>query len=129
MVGMIPIKDLRKGPIRTAQSRERVSAPMMKFFMCVAFSIAVTALTSAPTSAEAETIAAAPKWMGHTAGQSNKKHLRHRSDGNSYYSHHETYNGNWGFTPGNGLSPTDWGWRRSRGFWDTTAPACPFRTC
>ena len=35
------------------------------------------------------------------------------------------YNGNWGFTPGNG----DDEWGRSRGFWDTNAPGCPLKFC
>ena len=35
------------------------------------------------------------------------------------------YNGNWGFSPGNG----DDEWGRSRGFLVTNAPGCPLRFC
>ena len=35
------------------------------------------------------------------------------------------YNGNWGFSPGNGNDE----WGRSRGFWDTNAPGCPLKYC
>jgi hypothetical protein len=36
------------------------------------------------------------------------------------------YNGNWDYTPGDGVGDA---WRRSHGFWDTNAPGCPFKSC
>lgn len=47
----------------------------------------------------------------------------------AHLTHHEkgaAYNGNWGYTPGDGV---DDAWRRSRGFWDTNAPGCPLKSC
>ena len=38
------------------------------------------------------------------------------------------YNGNWGFSPGNGVDPND-EWGRSSGVLDTTSPGCPFKFC
>jgi len=103
---------------------------MTKLLMCSVFS-AVVAITPAITPAKAETIVAAPKGIGHTSGQLGKKHLANRSDGNNYYSYHETpvYYGNWGFAPGGYYWDPNYLWRRSRGFWDTNSPACPFRSC
>lgn len=94
-----------------------------KLLMGSVFFVVVAAII--PTATSAEVVGS------HVSGQSGKKHSGHRNDGSNHHVYYETpsYNGNWGFTPGNGLTSTDWGWRRSRGFWDTTAPACPFRTC
>jgi hypothetical protein len=47
----------------------------------------------------------------------------------SYYSDQANYFGNWGFAPGGYYWDPNYMWRRSRGFWDTNAPACPFRFC
>jgi len=47
----------------------------------------------------------------------------------SYYSDQANYFGNWGFAPGGYYWDPNYLWRRSRGFWDTNAPACPFRSC
>jgi hypothetical protein len=91
---------------------------------------AVPTITPATTSAEAETIAAAPTTMGHATVQLGKKHLSHRNDDNNY-GYHETpvYFGNWGFAPGGYYWDPNYLWRRSRGFWDTNSPGCPFRSC
>ena len=105
---------------------------MTKLLMCSVFSAAVVAITPATTSAEAETIAAAPKGTGHATGQLGKKHIVSRNDGNNYYGYRETppgYYGNWGFAPGGYYWDPNYLWRRSRGFWDTNSPACPFRSC
>ena len=45
------------------------------------------------------------------------------------YSNQANYFGNWGFAPGGYYWDPNYLWRRSRGFWDTNAPACPFRSC
>jgi hypothetical protein len=128
MVGMT-----RKRTIRKALPRELVRTHMTKLLMCGVFSAAVVAITPATTSAEAETIATTPKGMGHATGQLGKKHLGNRPDGINYFGFNETpppgYFGNWGYAPGGYYWDRSNLWRRSRGFWDTNSPACPFRSC
>src|SRR5690242_13244773 len=105
MVSMTPLKkSSRTCTIRKALSRERVRTPMRKLLMCSVLSAAVAAITPAITSAKAETIATAPKGIGHTSSQPGKKHLANRNDDNNYLGFRETpppgYYGNWGFAPG-----------------------------
>ena len=134
MTRMTPIKNSsRKRSIRKALLHERVRTHMTKLLMCSVFFAAVAAVTPVTTSAEAETMATTPKKMGHATGHLGKKHLGHRNDGINYFGFNETppsgYFGNWGYNPGGEYwNPND-RWRRSRGFWDTTAPGCPFRSC
>src|SRR5690348_3592666 len=96
--------------------------------MCSAFFAAFITATSVTTLAKAET--AAPMRIGYASSQSNSKHRVNR-DGNNYDRYHETsvYFGNWGFAPGGYYWDPNYMWRRSRGFWDTNTPACPFRSC
>ena len=126
---MTPLKkSSRKRTIRKTLPPERVRTHMTKLLMCSVFSAAVGAIPPATTSAEAETIATTPKGMGYATGQLGKKHLGNR---HNYYGYHETpgYYGNWGFAPGGYYWDPNYLWRRSRGFWDTNSPACPFRSC
>jgi hypothetical protein len=106
---------------------------MRKLLMCSVLSAAVAAIAPAITSAKAETIATAPKGIGHTSSQPGKKHLANRNDDNNYLGFRETpppgYYGNWGFAPGGDYWNRNYLWRRSLGFWDTNSPACPFRSC
>jgi hypothetical protein len=131
---MTPLKkSSRKCTIRNALLHERVRTHMTKLLMCSVFSAVVAAVTPVTTSTGAETIATTPKRMSHAIGQLGKKHLGNRSDVINYFGFNETpppgYFGNWGYNPGSEhWNPND-RWRRSRGFWDTTAPGCPFRTC
>jgi len=99
--------------------------------MCSVLFGAVAIITPATTSAEAETIATAGKAMDHATVRLGKKHSSHRTDDNNYHGYRETpvYYGNWGFAPGGYYWDPNYLWRRSRGFWDTNSPACPFRSC
>jgi hypothetical protein len=134
MIMMTPLKkSSRKCTIRNALLHERVRTHMTKLLMCSVFSTVVAVVTPVTTSTGAETIATTPKRISHATGQLRKKHLGNRSDVINYFGFNETpppgYFGNWGYNPGGEYwNPND-RWRRSRGFWDTTAPGCPFRTC
>jgi hypothetical protein len=80
----------------------------------------VIAVMPMATTTGAETIANAP----HKAG-SVTAYAKH----SGYYGDQEPYFGNWGFAPGGYYWRPNYMWRRSRGFWDTNSPACPFRFC
>ena len=134
MVSMTPLKkSSRKRTIRKALLRTHVRPYVTKLLMCSVFSTAVATITPATTSAEAEIIATTPKGTGHATGQLVKKHLGIRPDGINYFGFNETpppgYFGNWGYAPGGYYWDPNYLWRRSRGFWDTNSPACPFRSC
>jgi len=62
-------------------------------------------------------------------GQSRKTHSAARQKNPNYYADQANYFGNWGYAPGGYYWDPNYMWRRSRGFWDTNAPACPFRSC
>ena len=98
-----------------------VRTRVMRLVMCSVFVVAVAAVTPATALAEASTSSKAPKPMGYT-GRYGKTNLGDRNDSAAYF-------GNWGYAPGGYYwNPNDL-WHRSRGFWDTNAPGCPFRSC
>jgi hypothetical protein len=63
------------------------------------------------------------------AAQSGRTHSAARHKNPNYHADQANYFGNWGFAPGGYYWDPNYMWRRSRGFWDTNAPACPFRSC
>jgi len=91
-----------------------------KLLMCSIFSLAAvlpacTSLESVTATASAETVT-----MTNTpTDQLDKKEARKEG---------AAYNGNWGYSPGNGVDPND-EWGRSSGVLDTTSPGCPFKFC
>jgi hypothetical protein len=121
----------RKRAIRRAPPRKRVRTHMKTLLMFSVLFAAVVTITPTTTSAEAETIAPAAKAMDPATLRLGKKHTSHRTADNNYYGYHATpvYYGNWGFAPGGYYWDPNYLWRRSRGFWDTNSPACPFRSC
>ena len=119
-------KSSRNGAVAQGLLGDRICATTL--LVCSALSAAVITVTSVTTLAKAETVA--PPAPGYATSQSDLKHRANR-DGNNYDRYHETpvYFGNWGFAPGGYYWNPDYMWRRSRGFWDTNTPACPFRQC
>jgi hypothetical protein len=106
--------------IGTALLREWVPGRTTKLLMCSIFSLAAvlpacTSLESmtATTSAETVTMTNTP------TDERDKKEARKEG---------AAYNGNWGYSPGNGVDPND-EWGRSSGVLDTTSPGCPFKFC
>lgn len=63
--------------------------------------------------------------IGPSGLQAFAKVPRTRSARMTHHKEGAAYNGNWGFSPGNG----DDEWGRSRGFLVTNAPGCPLRFC
>jgi arylsulfatase A-like enzyme len=131
---MTPLKERsRKRTIRKMRQQESIRIHMSKLVMYGVFLATVAVITSATTSAQAQTTAMTPKEMGYATGQLGKKHLESRNDSNNYYGFRQTppqgYFGNWGFAPGGSHWDPNYKWRRSLGFWDTNSPACPFRYC
>ena len=106
--------------IGTALLREWVPGCTTKLLMCSIFSLAAvlpacTSLESVTATASAETVT-----MTNTpTDQLEKKEARKEG---------AAYNGNWGYSPGNGVDPND-EWGRSSGVLDTTSPGCPFKFC
>src|SRR6478736_3352087 len=102
--------------IGTALLREWVRGRMTKLLMCSIFSLAAvlpacTSLESMTATASAETVT-----MTNTpTDQLDKKEARKEG---------AAYNGNWGYTPGNGLDDE---WGRKSGVLDTNSPGCPFK--
>jgi hypothetical protein len=108
--------------IGTAQLCEWVHSRMAKLLTCSIFSFAVAAALPACTSLEPMTASASTETVTMTntpTDQLDKKEAREEG---------ATYNGNWGYAPGNGLGPND-EWGRSSGVLDTTSPGCPFKFC
>jgi len=102
--------------------REWVHARMTKQLMCNIFSLAVTAVLPACTSLESMTATALAETVTMTntpTDELDKKEARKEG---------AAYNGNWGYSPGNGVDPND-EWGRSSGVLDTTSPGCPFKFC
>ena len=119
-------KSSRNGAIAQGPLGDCICATTL--LVCSALLAAVIAVTSVTTLAKAETVA--PPAPGYATSPSDLKHRVNR-DGNNYDRYRETpvYFGNWGFAPGGYYWNPDYMWRRSRGFWDTNTPACPFRSC
>ncbi len=104
----------------------RVRACITTLFISAIFVSAVCAVTPAITLAhEGVTVDETRSGIGYIV---KKKRLDEHAHGHNYYHEQPTYNGNWGYAPGYNWDPNDL-WRRSRGFWDTNSPACPFRSC
>jgi len=102
--------------------REWVHARMTKQLMCNIFSLAVTAVLPACTSLESMTATALAETVTMTntpTDELDKKEARKEG---------AAYNGNWGYSPGNGVDPND-EWGRSSGVLETTSPGCPFKFC
>ena len=90
-------------------------------FAVHAGAIATILLAGAPSvTLAAENLSTSHSGRTHSAA-------RYKSPNN--YSDQANYFGNWGFAPGGYYWDPNYLWRRSRGFWDTNAPACPFRSC
>ncbi len=97
---------------------EWVHARMTKLVMCSIFSLAVAAVLPACTSLERMTATASAETVTNTpTDQLDKKEDRKEST---------AYNGNWGYTPGNGLDDE---WGRKSGVLDSNSPGCPFKMC
>ena len=119
---IIPLGLWEVGMTDRALLREWVDARMTKLVMCSIFSLAVAAVLPACTSLERMTATASAQTVTTTntpTDQLDKKEARNEG---------AAYNGNWGYTPGNGADPND-EWGRSRGFMDTNSPGCPFKFC
>jgi hypothetical protein len=103
-----------------ALSREWVHARMTKLVMCSIFSLAVAAVLPACTSLERMTATASAETVTMTntpTDQLDNKEARKEG---------AAYNGNWGYTPGNGLDDE---WGRKSGVLDANSPGCPFKRC
>jgi len=108
--------------IDMALLHHRVCDRITRLLLCSVFSAAVAAITPATASTKASAIAKAPKRMDHATSRYDKHNSGDRNNGAAYF-------GNWGYAPGGYYwNPNDL-WHRSRGFWDTNAPGCPFRSC
>jgi hypothetical protein len=96
---------------------------MMRGVLFLAHVVAVATIVVAGTacaSTAADNLGAAQFGRTHPAA-------RHKNP--NYHADQANYFGNWGFAPGGYYWDPNYMWRRSRGFWDTNAPACPFRSC
>ena len=104
-----------------------VRARVMTFLISGVCAAAAFTITPTTTSADAVTT----KKMDHRAGHFGKMGLCDRSTSVHCLLRREksVYDGNWGYAPGGyQWNPNDL-WHRSRGFWETNSPACPFRSC
>jgi hypothetical protein len=86
-------------------------------------------LASAPSILSTGSACASTAAENPSTGQSGRIHSAVRYKSHSDYSGQANYFGNWGFAPGGYYWDPNYLWRRSRGFWDTNSPACPFRSC
>ena len=108
--------------IDRALLRESFHARIPKLLTCSIFSLAIAALLPACTLLEFKPAPASAENVAMNKipiDQLDKKEARSES---------ASYDGNWGYAPGNGLDPND-EWGRSRGVLDTTSPGCPFKFC
>jgi len=126
---MTPLeKPSRKSAARSRPPQVNVRTCMPKLVMRSLF---VVVITTAAAPVLADTSAATSK-AGYTTTHPGKKHLVAHNE-STYYGFRQTppqgYFGNWGFAPGGYYWDRNYLWRRSLGFWDTNAPACPFRYC
>ena len=109
---------------------EWVHARMMKLLMCSIFPMAVAAVLPGCTSAEFVTATASAESVKTTTTSKGKDDAPDQPGKNQLDDRKKdtAYNGNWGYAPGNGADPND-EWGRSRGFFDTNSPGCPFKFC
>jgi hypothetical protein len=124
---MTPLeKPSRKSVARSMLSQVSLRTCRPKLVMWSVFFVVATA--AAPVLAD---VSAASKGPNYATGHRGKKHLetRHHHISSFPQTPPPGYYGNWGFAPGGDVWDRNYLWRRSLGFWDTNAPACPFRYC
>ena len=116
------------------RTRTFLSAPLRRRFCGCPVELLIGVFSAPHTDITPAAASALIDAAAHTAPGTERNMSAENYSGNYYEkdSHHSyggVYTGNWGFAPGGYYwKPYDL-WHRSRGFWDTNSPACPFRSC
>src|SRR3974390_3899277 len=102
---------------------------MVKSLFIVVLTAGLLGMTATKTEAAATRAASTNKATDYSTSQPPRGDVDKPDGTQSRANDSSHYDGNWGYAPGGYIWNPDDRWRRSRGFWDTNSPACPFRSC